>query len=329
MRPRSGELTAVLNRARFDELPGDADEYHRPRWELFREAYHRAQRHEGRLAFPLQVDFELNSTCQMKCAFCLHGQTKVQKRLLPFETFAKAIDEAERFGLVSVKLNYINEPLLRRDLPRFIRYARAHGVLNVFFASNGLLLTEEVAAELIDARLSKIMISLDATTPKTFSLMRRSTKLSEIEANVRGLVAMKRRLGVSWPMVRVNFLRTATNASEADAFVERWTGVADAIGFQRQVRMPGVDDDLLGVAEQGAGEPFRCSFPEKLLVVDSVGDILPCCTFSGREMAIGNLDTMTLAEAWEDAVRRRLLALHREGLGLTVSTCAHCVGVCS
>lgn len=324
--PRESELTQVLGREVFDVPPSGVEtEAELARWRAFREAYHRAQKLDGPSDFPLQLDFELNSTCQMKCSHCVHGLGEpVKKRELSFEAFARVVDEGAEHGLCSVKLNYINEPLLRRDLPRFVRYARSRGVMNVYFATNGLLLTQATARELIDAGLSKVMVSLDATTPGTFSLMRRSTKLPEIEANVRGLIALRDELGAAGPLVRVNFLRTAANASEADEFVRRWTGVADAVGFQRQVRMPGVDDDLLGFGEDA--ETFRCSFPFKLLVIDSAGDILPCCTFSGRELPIGNVATMTIAEAWQSAGLRRLKQLHAEGRGLTESVCAHCVG---
>ena len=328
-RPIEGELTAVLHRDRFDEAPGDVtDTADLDRWRAFREAYHRAQRGEAPEGFPLQVDFELNSTCQMKCAHCTHGVETVAKRELSYESFARAIDEGQRHGLCSIKLNYINEPLLRRDLARFVRYAKGRGVLNVYFATNGLLLTRERAAELMDAGLSKVMVSLDATTAATFSLMRRSTKLADIERNIRGVLELRRERGTTWPLVRVNFLRTPDNQHEARAFVDRWEGIVDSVGFQRQVRMPGVVDDLLG--EDGSeGEAFRCSFLSKLLVVDSGGDILPCCTFSGREMAVGNIEGTTLEEAWRSERRRALARLHAEGKALTNPTCAHCVGGCA
>ncbi len=126
----------------------------------------------------------------------------------------------------------------------------------------------------------------------------------------------------------MNFLRTKTNVHEAEAFVAKWRGVADAVGFQTQVRRPGVDDDLLRALEEDEG-PFRCSFPSKLLVVDSGGDILPCCTFNGRSMPIGNVSTMTLAEAWNASPMTNLRKLHVIGEGLSNPVCAHCIGSCS
>lgn len=320
------ELTAVLNADRFDDYPGGIREEDKPRWRKFRQDYHAAQRLELLTDFPLQIDFELNSTCQLSCGFCVHGQERVQKRMIDFKDFARVIDEASEHGLCSIKMNYINEPLLRRDLPLFIEYAKRKGVLNVYFASNGVLLSREMAQRLIDVGLSKIMISLDATTPETFKTMRRSDKFEEIVANIHGLLALREELGLDYPLVRVNFLRTKLNILEAEDFIAYWTGKADMIGFQTQVQLPGIDSDLIPRADLGVDEEFRCSFPFKQLVVDASGAILPCCTFSGRLMPLGTIHEMTVKEAWDSAQMASLKEIHLHGNYRDNPICAHCVG---
>lgn len=322
--PIPGELTALVHRERFDDLPGGVDHVHLPRWQEFRRQYHLAQRGPAPgSVFPLQVDFELNSTCNLKCSFCTHGQERVPNVELPFVDFVRVIDEGERYGLASIKLNYINEPLLRSDLPAFIRYAKDHGVLNVYFATNGVLLTVDVAHELITSGLSKILVSLDATTPETFRAMRNSGHFDRIERNISRLLELRKRLGVTWPHVRVNFLLTPRNFHEREAFLNRWEGIADSIGVQTQVALPDVDTEMYSAPREG---PFRCSFPSKLLVVDHRGDILPCCTFSGRKMPLGNIATMTLGEAWNGPRATTLRVLHGNGYGMDNPICARCIG---
>lgn len=325
---RRNELTALSerSRSRFDEPPGDiSSAVDLGRWYAFREAYDRAAALDGPTDFPLQIDFELTSQCNLRCAFCVHGVETVPRRVLGRERFERAILEGEEYGLVSTKLNYINEPLLLRDLPSYARFAKRHGVLNVYFATNGVLLTERTRAELIDAGVSKVMVSLDATTPETFWKVRRSGQFELIVQNVRALLVDRERAGVSWPLVRVNFLKTSLNVHEVEDFVRVWEGVADAIGLQDQVGLPGVDSDLLGAGPYVDHSAFRCSFPSKLLVVDSAGHILPCCTFSGRELPLGSIDEMTLGEAWRSPKRAGLLLVHREGAWKYYDVCRRCV----
>lgn len=324
-KPRANELTAIQNREIFDAYPaGCESDEDKARWRLFRQQYERAARFEERAEFPLHIDFELNSTCQMRCAHCLHGQGVIKKREIAFETFQKVVDEAARYGLCSIKFNYINEPLLVADLPRFIAYARSRGVLNTYFATNGLLLTREVAGQLIDVRHSKIMVSLDAVTSETFLKMRRSTKFDAIIENIRGFLDLRRERGVDYPKLRVNFLRTRDNIHEAEAFLAQWAGVADAIGFQTQVGLPGVDDDLWR-GDEVTIEDFRCAFPMKQLVIDSSGSILPCCTFGGKQLSLGDVNESTLKEAWDSSRMRELQQLHAQGRWRDNPVCRQCI----
>lgn len=321
MQTRANELTAVSNRELFDQVPGGVtDPVDIKRWFQFRDRYHQASRLEGFAAHPLQIDFELNSTCQMKCGFCVHGHEKAKKQMLGFDRFKKVIDDAaQHSGLCSIKLNYINEPLLLPDLTEYVDYARSKGILNVYFATNGLLLTEAWSKRLIDAKVSKVMVSLDATTSETFKKMRHSAKFRTIVANILKLINLRDEMGVDYPLVRVNFLKTEVNAHEADEFLRQWTGVADMVGYQEQLNRPGVTDVQ-------TDRTVRCAFPFKLMTIAVDGSILPCCTFQGREMPIGHIDNMTVSEAWNSDKMRELKRLHRSGKGATNPICAHCLG---
>lgn len=351
---KKNELTGILGREVFEAPPGDVESREDlARWYAFRAAYRGASNLVAPVEFPLQVDFELTSTCNFRCAFCPHGQeTPIPKRILPWSYFEAAIREGEAYGLVSTKLNYINEPLLHPEWDGYVRFAKAHGVLNVYFATNGSLLTARNREKLISSRVSKVMVSLDATTAETFRKVRRSDAFDRIVANIEALLELRDRWNVSWPKVRVNFLKTELNAHEADAFVARWNGVADAIGFQDQVGLPGVDEDVFAPPDVVDHSEFRCAFPSKMLVVDAAGHILPCCTFSGREMPIGRLDIacwtrpwidspvgdpvdepvdeprlapMSLAAAWNSSMLRALRREHFEGRWRENDVCRRCV----
>jgi radical SAM protein with 4Fe4S-binding SPASM domain len=326
--PRANELTAVIHPDKFDEMPADiSSECDRQRWRKFRVAYHGAQRLAEHTEFPLQLDIELNSTCNLRCPFCTHGHMKVQPELLSFDDYKRIIDEGERYGLCSVKMNNTNEPLLNRDLPEHVRYAKQHGVLNVYFATNGVMLNPAIALRLIEAGVNKVMVSLDAATPQTYAFMRSSNQYELVVKNIRALIALRNEMGRRNPFVRVNFLKTAQNIHEAELFVEQWEGVADMIGFQQQVAMPGVEADIFTQYAAASQEPpaFRCSLPYKLLAIDAAGHILPCCTFSAREMPLGNIHSMTLKEAWDSRQMAILKTAHRAGRYFENKICFHCV----
>lgn len=315
-------MTANRNRLLFDLCPDRVtDPVDRARWVQFVTNYNAASELLLAPAFPLQLDFELNAACNLRCRFCLHGQQTVKEQRLPWGIFRDAILEGQEHGLTSVKLNYINEPLLVRNLDEYIRFALDHGVLNVYFATNGILLTEEVGRRLIEAGLTKLLISIDAATPETYQRMRGSAKYDRVVENIKSFIRLRDSMGLRFPLVRVNFLLTAENEHEADAFEDLWAGDADMIGFQSQVAVPDSDDRTL--ADPGA--PFGCSFPFKLMVIDRDGLVLPCCTFSGREMPVGEFSDLGIARAWNSPAMAELRRVHQERKYGAVPVCRHCI----
>lgn len=317
---RENELTAVLNRNLFDLVPGHVtDPADIARWKQFRINYNKASNLQD-FDFPLQIDFELSSQCNMKCSFCLHGAENVPRAELAFESFKKIIDEGEKYGLCSIKMNVINEPLLCKEMPKFIEYARAHGVLNVYFATNGSLMNKRWAEELIRVKVSKVMISLDAVTPETFWKMRNSKHLEKIVKNIKYLIALRKFRQVSYPLIRVNFLETDLNSHEAQDFIDYWSDKVDMIGFQERVGVPGVDDPM-----EHDKKDFKCSFPFKQVAISAAGQIMPCCTFNGRDIPIGNISRNTIKEAWDSAKMRHLKDVQRRGEYRQIRACKHCI----
>ena len=80
--------------------------------------------------FPIQIDFELNYSCNFTCPMCTWNaestENKGQQTWFDFEVFKEVIDEGISKGLKSIRLNYINEPLIRRDIIKFIKYVTSN-----------------------------------------------------------------------------------------------------------------------------------------------------------------------------------------------------------
>ena len=68
-----------------------------------------------------------------------------------------------------------------------------------------------------------------------------------------------------------------------------------------------------------------CQFPFKQLVITTNGDILPCCKMSGTKLKIGNINKITLTEAWESKFMKNLQHQH-QGVGWKDNKiCADCI----
>lgn len=259
---------------------------------------------------PLQLDVELNGGCNMKCPFCIHGYgDKIPNKKMEIADYHRIIEEAVEIGVKSLKLNYINEPMLRKDLEECIKYARDKGILNVYMVTNGTCLNAKRRESLLASGITKLFISLDAVTAETYDKQRLSGNFERVVENVEKFLELRNEHKLQFPLVRVSFLKNAANIHEAEAFQTYWEEKVDIISFQTMNEVPDQTTGLLLDAEQKT--TGGCSFPFKQLVVDHNGTILPCCKLAGRSLPLGNIATMTLKEAWNSKRIKQLRKIHR------------------
>jgi len=144
---------------------------------------------QGRVLRNLRVS--VTDRCNLRCAYCMPEEEYVwlpRAELLHFEEIERLVDVFIALGVDKVRLTG-GEPLLRRDLPSLIRLLAAKPELrDLAITSNGVLLLES-AAELRQAGLHRVTVSLDTLRPERFTaLTRRDTHAKVLE----GIAALAR-----------------------------------------------------------------------------------------------------------------------------------------
>lgn len=277
-------------------------------WKDFRDTFKKAANFTE-LDHPIQLDIELNGGCNMKCPFCIHGYgNKIPNLNMKVDDYHRIIDEAVEIGVKSLKLNYINEPMLRKDLEVCIKYAKDKGILNVYMVTNGTCLTKKRRESLLASGITKVFISLDATTSETYNKQRLGGQFNKVVNNINKFVELRNSKGMQFPLVRVSFLKNSLNIHEAEEFKEIWEEKVDIINFQTMNEVPDRETGLL--IEKTPYVEKGCTFPFKQLVVDHLGYIQPCCKLDGKKLQLGNIKTMSLKEAWNSKKIKHLRKIH-------------------
>lgn len=123
--------------------------------------------------------------CNIRCQYCMPASVQFMKRelLLSFEHIERFVRVAVECGIRSVRITG-GEPLLRRDLSHFIeRLATIEVLEDIALTSNGILLAEQVA-DLCQAGLQRINISLDTLSETTFKLLSRRNGVGRVLAGI-------------------------------------------------------------------------------------------------------------------------------------------------
>ena len=124
-----------------------------------------------------------------------------------FELYKKIIDYSYLQGTRAIKLNYVNEPLIRKDIIQFIEYAKKVGILDIYLSTNGMLLNEKMSNQLIDSGLTRIQISIDAVSEDTYQKVRPGGKLKTVISNLNNFIKLKKQKNKLIPLTRVNFVK--------------------------------------------------------------------------------------------------------------------------
>lgn len=287
-KPDKKEFTTVYaNKSGFDVV---REAVNPQEYDKYRDMWKRASSLLEVPDFPIQIDFELNDSCNYSCPMYTYSteaeKGNSRKNWFDFGVFKEIISEGVKRGLKAVRLNYVNEPLIRRDIKKFISYARESGILDIYFSTNGFLLTERVSRELIEAGLLRLQVSIDAATEETYNKIRPGGDFHKVHNNIHRFLQIRNEMGSELPTLRINYVKTEINAHELPVFVEYWEDKADAIGIQDFINIGNLSPDK--PAENKHVE-FKCSQPFCHLTIRSNGDVLPCCAFYGAEMPVAKL----------------------------------------
>jgi pyruvate-formate lyase-activating enzyme len=260
-------------------------------------------------AKPYWLVIDPSSACELKCPFCPTGKGKDTRprELLDWTRFKAVMDE---LGPTLVHAEFCNwgEPLLNKDLPRMIRYAKKFGV-ETHLSSHFNRLDEDVARSLVDSGLDWMIASVDGATQETYSKYRVGGDLARVLANMERFSALKAKLGVKRPLVLWQFLVFRHNEHEietaralskkvgADFFgaspaaipLPDWRPVGPGKSYYPE---PDPEGSLLRPADRdrarAAGLP-GCVWPWLGTVVNAGGSVAPCCAIEDESQDYGRV----------------------------------------
>ncbi|MGH9787122.1 MAG: radical SAM protein [Candidatus Acidiferrales bacterium] len=143
-------------------------------------------RSESRAPVPRLVFWELTKGCNLRCLHCRASAQELASPLdLDTADALKVIDKISAYARPVLVLSG-GEPLFRKDIFALAAYATERG-LPVALASNGTLITPEVASRLRACGIRRVAISFDGADAETHDRFRGQP--GAFEAALRGLLA--------------------------------------------------------------------------------------------------------------------------------------------
>jgi len=263
--------------------------------------------------------------CNLKCPFCptTTGWSNLKPDLLTPDVFKKIAARLPLRTLERVSLYNWGEPLINRHLASYIRF---FGKRDIFSSIHSNLSLREFEDDFLDglirAGLGELCASIDGATPESYSKYRRGGDFARVIRNLKRLTAAKARVGSQTPVVFYKMLLHRHNEHEVEQAraLAAECGVEfildEHFGFVEEEREAWIAESLkekygstpvTSVCMDGTMDIHtECRQMWDSLVVNSNGDVFPCCLVCRHEWKVGNLLEQSFEEVWNGERMRTL-----------------------
>ena len=287
---------------------------------------------------PRSAQLEVTTICNLSCPLCTTHVAPRDVRQLS-QAHIENVTAGCGHRLKVVNFHLLGEPLMHRDLFRFVRHCEAAGVRTTF-STNGMLIDRHVD-ELIDSGLSFLSIAIDGANAADYGRYRIGGDWEKVVRNTRALLAARRARGVSHPVIQVQMVMFSYNEDNERACRAFLADLgADIVSFKRPSYIAESTQaserflaqvDHHGAAERRFARPIgdpaklyrnlrMCPQLERATVL-SDGKVVACCMDANGETAFGNVNETPFRSLWRGPAHRDLVArfMRRD-----LSTCEHC-----
>jgi radical SAM protein with 4Fe4S-binding SPASM domain len=268
--------------------------------------------------FPLFIDIEVTSICNLRCPFCAttYLGKKIKRGFITSDHVKRILDEGSEKGLYGVKFNIRGEPLLHPQIHEFVGYAKEKGLVDVYFNTNAVLLTEEIVIKLIEAHLDRLSISFEGYTKEIYEKCRVGAKYEKVVSNIAMLQQLKRKLGVDYPKIRIQTVMLPEIGPIFDDYKKFWVERVEEVDFLDYKQMKG--------KRKAVPYPWACPQIWQRMAMWWDGTILPCNHDDEGLIALGNIDMITIEQAWHSEKMNNIRDMHKQGKSHAIKACDGC-----
>lgn len=233
---------------------------------------------------------------------------------MSLDTFKSIIEQIAPYAL-TIKLSYIGEPLLNKDIISMILYAKASTRAKIVMFSNGTQLTHRLAGELVHSGLDEIVFSIDGFSAETYQHVRGKPRKDTVWRNVQDFLLFK---GNRKPRVAINCVKLRCNDGERVQLRNFWESLGSSVMFSPFVNWSG-QIDISGLSSEtkhsiaDATSRVPCAELWYKCVINAIGDVILCCNDYRALHNLGNILQGDISTIWNGSTLKGLRAAHIAG----------------
>jgi radical SAM protein with 4Fe4S-binding SPASM domain len=274
--------------------------------------------------YPLLVDLELVSKCNLNCPMCPTITDEFHKRRKESSStgymdvgLAKHIIDEVHPYIYSLRLSWVGESTLHTNLIEIVRYAKMMGVKEVSFLTNGTKLHLDYMKKLIDAGLDIMTVSIDGMS-EVYNKIRYPLKFDKTVQKLYNLKEYKKQNNFTKPLVKIQGVWPAIRPNPEE-YYNLFEPITNLIAFNPLIDYHHNDQSI--VYENN----FSCSQPYQRLTVAADGRVAMCSNDDVVETVLGNANNESIHKIWHGEKIEIIRELHKKNNGFKENqACRNC-----
>lgn len=164
--------------------------------------------------WPTHLQIEPSALCNLKCGFCpvTTGMDR-PTGYMAFNTFKKVIDEIGDYVFLILLWDW-GEPFLNPAVYDMIAYAKHREIKTVSSTNGHIFARGDHAERLVRSGIDSIIFAVDGISQETYEQYRAHGNVRTVIAGIERVVAAKRALNSTTPLINLRFLPMKHNEHE-------------------------------------------------------------------------------------------------------------------
>jgi len=264
--------------------------------------------------FPLNVDIESSSKCNLKCVHCFRQYMDMNEYdFMPMELYRKIVDECAQYKLFTLKFSMRGEPTLHPDIVEMVDYAKKKGIKEVWVNTHGGQLNEKMVEGFIQVGLDCLTVSFDGLG-KMYESIRIPLKYENTLENLKILKNIRNKLKAKKPILKVQSLWSAISGNPEE-YLNIMGNIVDKVSYN-------LDFDYDNIYFK-PDPNYVCYRLWQRLAITSRGDVLKCPSDFEKDEILGNVSETTIKAIW-DTKQEEERQKHLNGKRLDSTPCRKC-----
>lgn len=266
---------------------------------------------------PLFISLEPSNVCNLHCPECPVGvrTEKVKPVNVDLEKSKRIISELAS-TLTHIIFYFQGEPFMNPKFLELVKFARSKNILTST-STNAQLINSDRAKQIVESGLDRLIISIDGASQEIYEKYRVGGKLENAIQATNEMVMWKKKLKKSHPFIEIQFIVMKHNEHQINEIklLEKKLK-ADKLSLKTaQIYDFENGSELIPSIEKyarykkGDNGKFEIKSPLKNScqrlwhggVINSKGELLPCCFDKEADFSFGSLYKTDFDAAWNGA----------------------------